>query len=291
MKGDRKESTADERIQVCRAVFADHPRAKLRAFLPSRAAQILVRCISNHPHYRIPSVALGKTAMPTEHDTDRSDRLLRTMQPVLSHDLPNQLVALESLVNMLEFDDTPVPAARLRETVHRLQRVVRKTVNMVRFLKELERLGSHQCRLEEIRLAGLIREVGIELRQQIPELSLECSLAGDCGTIVADRRLLTQAVVELLRCLLEARAGSNVRLQLAAQKIGKDTELRGTLPWPAVPPQSAEPLPPRLRLDKRPEIVLARQMLAVWGGGLAQVEENADCSTFALSLSPRSAHA
>jgi light-regulated signal transduction histidine kinase (bacteriophytochrome) len=230
--------------------------------------------------------------MPTEHDTDRSDRLLRTMQPVLSHDLPNQLVALESLVNMLEFDDGPPPAARLRETLQRLQRVVRKTGIMVRFLKELERLGSHQCRLEEIRLAGLIREVKLELRQQLPELALECSLAGDCGTVVADRRLLTQAVVQLLRCLLEARLGSTVKLQIIAQKNEQDTELRGTLTWPAVPPHAAEPnLPPRLRLHKRPEMVLAQEMLAVWGGRLTQAEEHADCCTFALSLAPRSAHA
>jgi hypothetical protein len=77
--------------------------------------------------------------MPIEHDSNRSDRLLRTMRPVLSHDLPNQLVALQGLLQMLELDEAASLGAPAQETVFRLQRVARRTCEMARFLREVER--------------------------------------------------------------------------------------------------------------------------------------------------------
>src|SRR5476651_939412 len=99
--------------------------------------------------------------MPKEQDTNHADRLLRTMHPVLSHDLPNQLVTLQGLLQMLKLKEPPALDASGLETVDRLQRVARKTGEMARFLKELDRLGSYQCRLEKIQLANLIREVKV----------------------------------------------------------------------------------------------------------------------------------
>jgi hypothetical protein len=232
-------------------------------------------------------------AMPKEHDTDRSARLLRTMHPVLSHDLPNQLVALQGLLQMLELAEAPVLAAPSHETFYRLQRVARKTSEMVRFLKELERLGSYQCRLEEIRLNGLVREVKVQLQQRCPELSLEYALAGDPKTVVADAHLLTHALVELLRCLLETKLVDRVAMQFAAQRLGKDTELRGELRWPSKPAEPATLAVPsdRVSLEKRLEIVLAEELLTVCGGRLTEVKVSADCSRFALLLPHPSAHA
>jgi hypothetical protein len=230
--------------------------------------------------------------MPIEHDSNRSDRLLRTMRPVLSHDLPNQLVALQGLLQMLELDEAASLGAPAQETVFRLQRVARRTCEMARFLREVERLGSYQCRLEEVQLARLMREVQGELQQRCPDVALACAFAGDVNTVFADARLLTHALVEVLRCLVDNKTGT-MALQLTARHLGQDTELRGELRWPSTPAASAiRPVQSDCpRLNKRLEIVLAQELLAACGGRLTQVQENADCSPFALLLPRRIAHA
>src|SRR5438046_377554 len=58
--------------------------------------------------------------MPIEKETGRADRLLRKMHPVLSHDLPNQLVALEGLLQLLEQEETLRLTGRLSEVGQQL---------------------------------------------------------------------------------------------------------------------------------------------------------------------------
>src|SRR5260370_40865898 len=125
--------------------------------------------------------------MPMEHDTNRADRLLRKMHPVLSHDLPNQMVALQSLLQMLERDRADQTMPQDQETVQRLHRVAGKTSTMVRFLRELGRLNTYQCNTEEVPLAGLIREIKVELHEHVAACSRECQLAADVNTPVACR--------------------------------------------------------------------------------------------------------
>lgn len=248
--------------------------------------------VSFPQHFRTQSVASGQTVMPMEHDTNRADRLLRKMHPVLSHDLPNQMVALQSLLQMLERDRADQDTAQDQETVQRLHRVAGKTGTMVRFLRELGRLNTYACRMEEVPLAGLIREIKVELHQHVAEGSVECQLAGDVKTLVADRRLLTQALVELLRCLIERRPAGPCRLRMIGRATEEATELRGELSWPGeaspVPAENIGPDPTSLK--QRLEIVLAHELLAACGVRLAQVRALPDHAVFTLFVPNPSAH-
>jgi hypothetical protein len=230
--------------------------------------------------------------MPMEHDTNRADRLLRKMHPVLSHDLPNQMVALQSLLQMLERERADQTTAQDQETVQRLHRVAGKTGTMVRFLRELGRLNTYPCRMEEVQVAGLIREIKVELHQHVAAGSLECQLAGDVKTLVADRRLLTQALVELLRCLIERRPAGPCSLRMIARATEEGTELRGELSWPGeaspVPAENIGPDPTSLK--QRLEIVLAHELLAACGVRLAQVRALPDHAVFTLFVPNPSAH-
>src|SRR5207253_2800117 len=116
-----------------------------------------------------------------------------------------------------------------KETVMRLKRVARKTAAMVHFLKEIGRLNTCQPRVEQVRLAGLVREVKVELRQHLPESPLECHVAGEVATVAADARLLTQAIVELLRGLLGRRPTGAHILELDGRAAGGAVELHGEL--------------------------------------------------------------
>ena len=106
--------------------------------------------------------------MQTTDDTDRADRLLGKMDRVLSHDLPNQIVAVQSLVQLLEMDKMSRLGPEGRECISRLHRVARRAHGMVRFLKELSRLHAPPRRVEEVAPATVIRELRAELHQQVP---------------------------------------------------------------------------------------------------------------------------
>ena len=56
-----------------------------------------------------------------------SDRLLRGMQKVCSHDLPNQIVVLQSLLQMLQLEEADRLSPDGRDYVRRLQKVTRRT--------------------------------------------------------------------------------------------------------------------------------------------------------------------
>lgn len=230
--------------------------------------------------------------MPMEHDTNRADRLLRRMHPVLSHDLPNQMVALQSLLQMLERDRAEQVTAQEQETVQRLRRVAGKTGVMVRFLRELGRLNSYSARLEELRLASVIREVKVELQQHVAEGSVECQLAGDVKTLVADRRLLIQSLVELLRCLIGRRPAGPCSLRIRGEVTQDATELRGELTWSNdVPPVPSDTVAPeRTSLMQRLEIVLAQELLAACGVRLALVRELSNHAEFTLFVPNPSVH-
>jgi light-regulated signal transduction histidine kinase (bacteriophytochrome) len=230
--------------------------------------------------------------MPTEHDTNRADRLLRRMHPVLSHDLPNQMVALQSLVQMLERENGEQPTAQEQETFQRLQRVAGKTATMVRFLRELCRLNTYPCRIEEVRLASLIREIKVELRQHVADGLVECQLAGDVKTLFADRRLLIQSLVELLRCLIGRRPAGSCSLRIHGNLTEDATELRGELTWsndvPPIPPDTIAP--ERTSLMQRLEIALAHELLAACGIRLIQVRELSNHAEFTLFVPNPSDH-
>jgi len=230
--------------------------------------------------------------MPMEDDTTRAEPLLRRMHSVLSHDLPNQMVALQSLLQMLERDDGEQRTAQEQETIQRLRRVAGKTATMVRFLRELDRLNTYSARMEDIPLAGLFREIKVELQQHIAEGSLECQLAGDVQMLRADPRLLVQALVELLCCLIERRPAGPCSMRMRGRASEGATELRGELTWPSgsQPVQAEATAPDRPRLKQRLEIVLAEELLAACGVRLAQVRELPDHTVFTLLFPNPSNH-
>ena len=227
--------------------------------------------------------------MPLEKDTDRADRLLRKMHPVFSHDLPNQLVAIQGLLQLLEEEETLPPSSEGREYVGRLQRVAEKAASMVHFLKELGRLGGYQQRLEEVSLMSLMREIKVDLQQQIPDARFDCQFIGDVRPIRVDAKLLRLAVVEVMRCLAERGPARPCALRLTGRQTGLGQELAGEVTWgelPTAAPLRADSEP----IHKRLEVVLAQELLTVWGAQLVEVREASQRSEFIMFVPQASAH-
>jgi signal transduction histidine kinase len=216
--------------------------------------------------------------MPTDDNTGRGDRLLQKMDRVFSHDLPNQIVALESLLQMLEHDESGRLSDAGRDYVGRLQQVGRDAAAMVAFLRELGRLRAYRRHVANVALATVLRDVQAALHEDLLDTPLQCELGGDVPAVSADPKLLSRALIELLRCLLERAPARRSRLRLTARRQDDAVELRGDLSWPA----GAHA--PRLRLEQRPEIVLAEEFLAAWNARLCEIRETSEQSLFIVHV-------
>jgi light-regulated signal transduction histidine kinase (bacteriophytochrome) len=216
--------------------------------------------------------------MPIDSDPDRAARLLRKMHPVFSHDLPNQLVAMQGLLQLLKQEEALPAGSVARDQLDRLERVAHRTAGMVHFLKEMGRLGSYETHIEEVSLLSLLREVKVDLQQQAPQTTFEFAL-GQATSLSADSRLLRLALVEIVRCLVERTGWERASIHVTATGVSLDGAVKCLAPLAAGRRQSsAEPIARRL------EIVLAQELLAVWGAELAALREGAEQSEFRVLL-------
>jgi hypothetical protein len=205
-----------------------------------------------------PSEAVGRAA-----------RLLEQMHRVVSHDLPNQMVALQSLLQLLDMEDLADLSAEAREYVRRLGTVAGKAGSLVRFIKEMTRLHSYQPRIETFCLAALMPDVRADLALALPESALEYRIEGDSCRVQGDPRLVRLALVEVLRYLAGRVPAVRLQITLAGTESTRGVELRGSVraaheaagTMPLVLPGDA---------DESCELVLARAWLAIGGGTLTR---------------------
>ncbi len=206
------------------------------------------------PHMAFPVDTPGSP----EPDETRAARLLHGMQKVFSHDLPNQMVVLQSLLQLLQMEELDRLSPDGREYVERLGSAARKAGGMVRFLKEMGRLYSYQPQFEEVSLGALARELRAELNQLYPGRALEYAWDWKVPSVRADYRPFLQAVLELLQLRVEAAGSVVCQIQGCA---------RERAPWVELDFQVV-PAAGRANLDQRLEVVLAREWLASGGAEL-----------------------
>ena len=201
----------------------------------------------------------------------RSDRLLRGMHKVFSHDLPNQMVALQSLLQLLHAEEAEHLGAEGQEYVRRLQNVAQRACEQVRFLKEMGRMKAYMAKSETISLATLARELQGELQQKHAHQHFEFAWLWSVPTIVGDVRTILLALSELFAgflhpqgkwCRLSAHSGRHgdaIELAFHLDQVhgaNADDALTTALPWTAQ------------NLDQRMEIILAREWLTLSGADL-----------------------
>jgi light-regulated signal transduction histidine kinase (bacteriophytochrome) len=161
-----------------------------------------------------PSIASPLIKLPLAKrlpEGDNARHLLRSMHQVFSHDLPNQVLVMQTLLQMLELEEMEHLGDDGKEQVKRLQLAVGKTSRMVRFLKEMSRLQACTPQKDDVSFERLMRDVNAELYQQFPEAEVEFVWHPDnVLSFEADPRLLTCAIVELIGISLEDSPDSQV---------------------------------------------------------------------------------
>jgi signal transduction histidine kinase len=214
---------------------------------------------------------------------DRAGQLLDAMHQVCSHDLPNQLIIVQSFINLLEMEEKPGLTDAAQEYLTRLAGAARRAGIMVQFLKEMARLNRLQEPVETIDLADFLRELRAELTQRLPARRL--SFAGDwtAAAVRGGRRSLQQALLEVLRCGIELCPTAEVviRFRSRAEAFGVRLDIAVARDGSLNPTQQLlfrDDGPP---IANRLEIHLAQALVATWGGTL---EVTPGSSAFSLCL-------
>ena len=238
---------------------------------------------------------MGPEKMPTvnwRHDPSSnkptgspmgSDQLLRAMHKVFSHDLPNQMVVLQTLLQLLDQEESARLSDKGREYVGRLLHVTKRSNDMVRFLKEMSQLNARAIRSETITLNALARELQGELRRLHPARQFEFAWQWMVPAIVGDPRLLVQAVLELFAGFLHPE-GETCRVSASSEQCGEAIELAFHVEETA--PTALPPANPQT-LDQRMEIVLAREWLALSSAGVELTQPQAGVVHFSIVVPNR----
>lgn len=199
-----------------------------------------------------------------EQAAARSDRLLSNMHHVYSHDLPNQMVALQSLLQLLSLEESANLSDDGREYVRRLQNVARRANELIRFLKEMGRLKTFTCKIETIALGNLAREVQGELQRRLPDKKLEFDWHWQAPTVVGDVRVYVRAIGELCSSLV-AGPGDAWRVHATSRERPEATELAFRVEASTAAPETQDRAATTV---ERLQAMLAREWLALCGAEL-----------------------
>jgi len=203
---------------------------------------------------------------------ERAQRRLQSLGKVLNHDFPNQLVAIQGLLQLLAQDESGRLSAEGREYVRRLRGAATRALDMAEGLKVLARLGSAVERPERITLQDLTAEVAAQVEKLSAGARVACDFPPAAIEVSASRRPLYQALVELIRLTLLLTGVASVRLgseQTAAEVILTLAVARG--------PTVAGKV-----LEGRLEYLLARELVEIAGGTLHVSEDSGRGALFSI---------
>lgn len=229
------------------------------------------------------------TSIPMTMRTDQSNRaahLLEHMQRIHNHDLPNEMVALQSLLQLLTLEEAKNLSGEGQEYLRRLQNAAKRASHLVRLLKEMGRVQSYDCAAEAVILGNLARELQGELHRAWPEKQLSFEWRWSTPAVFGDPRVLLHALVDTFKalysgtgteCLVQATSTRHDDVALLAFRIQEAANSRraSTADETAARTQGS---------TERVEIAVAREWLALCGAELEVTHCDATGAAFRLTV-------
>jgi signal transduction histidine kinase len=220
----------------------------------------------------------------------RAERVLACFQRALSHDLPNQLVALQGLLLLLELEEGGRLGAEGRDYLRRLAAVTGRVQDLVATLRAIGRAAAAPGPVEEVTLAELAREAAAEVKQRFPAPAVTYQLRFPAPVVNTYRRPLLRAVVELIGVVLRDTEGEAARLLLGSRATPDGVELSvGRDPESPAPPANG---PAAARRAGDPDaagaltLALVRELVDTWGGTVAPAGEPGPGRRFTILVRP-----
>jgi len=144
------------------------------------------------------------TADPGRGRLEQLEAQLALYQKAVGHDLPNQMVALQGMAQMLATELGPDAAPDVRALVGRLASLSREADENMRALAALGRLCRQPGAAEALDLGELAREVATELKILFKEQPVDYHFQRDMLTVTTARAPLYQLLTQLLRNSFQA---------------------------------------------------------------------------------------
>lgn len=159
----------------------------------------------------------------------QADRLLRDMHKLCCHDLPNQVVIAQTLVELLAEDEADRLSEDGLEYVRRLKNSLGAANEMTRVLRELVKLSAYEAAITQIEWAILTRDWRSKIAARFAEFAIATNCTWGVSTALGDARALTHVVLEfvgLVRPVDSDRLGIELHTEDRA-KTRIDTMRRG----------------------------------------------------------------
>jgi signal transduction histidine kinase len=157
---------------------------------------------------------------PSDQFGGTRERLLAAYQQALGHELPNRLVAIQGLVQLLQLEEGEKLGPEGREYLDQLAGLSRRAHELVRALAEVGRTVRAAHSDEPAEIADVAREAGTTVNQLYPQVSIEYHFTNPAPSLRVARPALYQVFVHLLRNAAQSAFGDQ---PLCIDVGGRDT--------------------------------------------------------------------
>lgn len=205
----------------------------------------------------------------------QAERLLRDMTKVCCHDLPNQIVVAQTLLQLLFEDEAERLSENGCEYLRRAKSVLERAGGLARFLREMAKLASAEPNPASVECATLSRDWRLKLAERCPAANVNWQFTWHVSNVHTDSRLLTSALVEILALFVKTETNCvtiNMRSEMRSDGIALVLVLGGVSPLP------------RKEWEGRIEWILARNWLTAAGADLDEAAAHADSVAFVILL-------
>ncbi len=232
----------------------------------------------------------GEDTTQSARPTSRvEDWLLACFQKALGHELPNQLVAAQGLLRLLEMEEGERLTTDGRDYLRRLSAGAERSHTLIHALAEIVRAARSTEAPQPVVPADVLREAAAEVKQAVPGRTVEFRFDILVPSLSVPPRSFRQAVVHLFRYLLLAGDGADLRIEVAARPAPGGMELRvadnGRGLSPAQQARLFEPFTDgEGGAVGRLGLVLVQTLVHNWGGTIRVQSEPGQGSTFVLLL-------
>src|SRR6266849_10400467 len=136
---------------------------------------------------------------PIDQPGRSRERLLAAYQQALGHELPNRLVAIQGLVQLLQLEEADNLGAGGRAYLHQLAGLSRRAHEMVRALAEVGQAVRAAQSSAPTDVADVAREAGLAVNQLYPQVCIEYHFTNPAPRLRVARPALYQVIDHLLR--------------------------------------------------------------------------------------------
>jgi hypothetical protein len=210
------------------------------------------------------------------------NRLMELLRPTIHHDLPNMLVALQGLLQMLRQEEAGRLSPAGQEYLQRLSAIAQKLQGTVSALRHISKADNSTTPSERIALAELLREVVAACKQLLPRSHLVVHASLAITEVCAPPPSLQQALLEAVRLLASQAGGGEWHCAVTARPRPEGVEITlGT--WTAPSDETVKAGTPPLSEagaidynffgpEQRLNLVLVAELARNWGGHLTTWE-------------------